>query len=74
MKLGTLVAKRYRWEIESRDLGLGIIVDESKAIPGAWIVLWTIKGSDSQYRIKEHLASALVDLNDIETKIENEEI
>jgi hypothetical protein len=68
MKPGTLVAKKSRWEIDSKNLYLGVVLEPSKKTPEAWLVLWTIKGS---YRLQEHLADALIDLNECHTSGDN---
>lgn len=64
MKPGTLVAKKSRWEIDSKNLYFGIVLEPSKKTPGAWLVLWTVKNS---YRLQEHLSEALIDLYDCDT-------
>jgi len=56
MNLGTLVAKKMRWTLNSAQVG--IIIEKSKK-DDHWIVLWTQNGN---YKIQEHLEDALIDL------------
>jgi len=56
MNLGTLVAKKMRWTLNSAQVG--IIIEKSEK-DESWIVLWTQNGS---YKIQEHLEDALIDL------------
>lgn len=57
MKLGSLVAKRVRWNLDSRNLG--IIIAKSVSKEDSWLVLWNIAGS---YKLQEHITDALIDL------------
>ena len=57
MNAGMIVMKRSRWELDSKNLGL--ILEPSKSIPDAWLVLWTTKNS---YKLQEHLSAALMEI------------
>lgn len=57
MNVGMLVMKRSRWELDSKNIGL--ILESSKSIPDAWLVLWTTKKS---YKLQEHLSAALMEI------------
>lgn len=58
MNLGTLVAKKMRWTLNSAHVG--IIIEKSEK-DESWIVLWTQNGG---YKIQEHLEDALIDLHE----------
>jgi len=63
MRVGALVAKKSRWGVDSRLVGL--IVSKSKE--GSWIVLWTL--GDKKYKIQAHMESALINLHEISDEI-----
>lgn len=62
MNLGTLVAKKMRWALNSSQVG--VIIEKSKK-EEHWIVLWTQNGN---FKIQEHLQDALIDLNEYTEK------
>lgn len=57
MNVGMLVMKRSRWELDSKNIGL--ILESSKSMPDAWLVLWATKNS---YKLQEHLSAALMEI------------
>jgi hypothetical protein len=60
MRPGALVMRRNSWSIHNTGM-LGIVVDRSSEHEGAWLVLWTGRGS---YSLQEHMEDALHRLDD----------
>ena len=60
MRLGALVAKKIRWNLNSHILG--IVVSQSNSEEDCWIVLWNNEGA---YKLQEHLSNALIDLESL---------
>lgn len=65
MHIGALVAKKSRWDISANLIG--VVVAKSPSIENGWLVLWT--QNESNYKLQEHIAEALLDLNSVAESI-----
>lgn len=64
MKLGALVAKKQRWNLNS--YVIGIVVAQATMREDKWLVLWNIDGC---YKLQEHLTDALINLEDYSEEV-----
>ena len=64
MRLGSLVVKRMRWNVNSHFLG--VVVGRSTKREDLLLVLWN---KDGKYKIQEHLSDALIDLDECSEEV-----